>query len=272
MKKNLSTLLLVLVFFVGLSVLLYPTISNYVNSKHQSHAIETYNETVSKYTPADFSAAFDAAEAYNARLRETDGAFYNPSQIPGYTEALNVGGMGVMGYISIEKLRVELPIYHSTDESILQVAVGHLEGSSLPVGGTGTHCVLSGHRGLPSAKLFTELDQMELGDTFTISVLDRVLTYQVDQIRIVLPSEVDDLQLVPGEDYCTLVTCTPYGINTHRLLVRGTRVQGTAARPQIYMAAEAYRIDPIITAPAVAAPILLVLLIVLLIKYRKKKA
>jgi sortase A len=271
MKKHLSTILLILVFFIGTAVLLYPTISDYVNSKHQSRAIASYDKAVSACTPEDFTKVFEAADEYNKQLRETPNAFYDPSLVSGYEQALSVDDTGIMGYISIDKIQVELPIYHTTDDAVLQVAAGHLEGSSLPVGGAGTHCVLSGHRGLPSAKLFTDLDKLEIGDTFTITVLDRLLTYQVDQIKIVLPDEVSDLQIVDGKDYCTLVTCTPYGINTHRLLVRGVRVANAEEKPVLYVAAEAYRIDPIIVTPVVAAPMLLILLGVVLVKYRRKK-
>lgn len=270
MKKDRSTLILVLVFFVGLSVLLYPAVSDYVNSKNQSHAITRYQDSLSQYTPKNFSRVFTKAEAYNEALRTTEGAFYTPSLVPHYLDTLDITGTGIMGYITIEKLRVELPIYHTADEGVLRVAVGHLEGTSLPIGGESSHCVLTGHRGLPSAKLFTDLDKLALDDTFTITVLDRTLTYQVDQILIVLPSEIDALKLEEGADYCTLVTCTPYGINSHRLLVRGTRIDNAAERPHIYIPAEAYRIDPIVMTPAVAVPMLLVLLVVLLIKYRKK--
>ena len=271
MKKHLSTILLILVFFIGTAVLLYPTISDYVNSRHQSRAIASYDKAVSACTSEDFTKVFEAADAYNKKLRETPNAFYDPSLVSGYEQALSVDDTGIMGYISIDKLKLELPIYHTTDDAVLQVAVGHLEGSSLPVGGAGTHCVLSGHRGLPSARLFTDLDKLEIGDTFTITVLDRLLTYQVDQIKIVLPDEVSDLQITDGKDYCTLVTCTPYGINTHRLLVRGVRVANAAEKPVIYVAPEAYRIDPIIVTPVAAAPMLLILLGVVLVKYRRKK-
>jgi len=173
-----------------------------------------------------------------------------------------------MGYIEIPSLKSTLPIYHGTSDAVLQIAVGHLEWTSLPVGGESTHCVLSGHRGLPSAKLFTNLDRMEIGDTFQISILDQVLTYQVDQVKVILPNEIEDLQIVEGKDYCTLFTCTPYGINTHRLLVRGIRIETIEEKPVIYVSNDAFRIEPILVTPAVAAPMLFVLLIHLLVKYR----
>ena len=187
-----------------------------------------------------------------------------------YEELLDVNGVGIMGYIDIDAIGVELPIYHGTDSSVLNIAVGHLEGSSLPVGGESTHCVLSAHRGLPSARLFTDLDRLKTGDTFTLSVLNRLLTYEIDQILIVKPEEVDTLAIEPGQDLCTLVTCTPYGINSHRLLVRGHRVENAAPKPEIFVPADMVQIDPLVVTPIVAVPMLLVLLIFLLIRYRKR--
>ncbi len=202
--------------------MLYPTLSDYVNQQHQTRAVATYAEDVDKLTDADYCAYFEAADAFNAQIAADPDALYFPDRFPSYESTLDVTGTGIMGYITIEKDRRELPIYHGTSDSVLQIAAGHLEGTSLPVGGGSTHAVISAHRGLPSAKLFTNLDRLEVGDTFTITVLDRVLTYEVDQISIVLPTETDNLKVVDGKDYVTLMTCTPYGINTHRLLVRGT--------------------------------------------------
>ena len=250
MKKNRSNIILILIFLVGLSVMLYPTVSDYVNQKNQSRAVASYSEEVENLSDVDYQAYFDAADDYNRRLAETPDAFYRPEE--------------VSGYITIPKIGVELPVYHGTSDGVLQVAAGHLEGSSLPVGGAGTHAVISAHRGLPSAKLFTNLDELEVGDTFTITVLDRVLTYEVDQISIVLPTETDLLQPVEGKDYVTLMTCTPYGINTHRLLVRGKRIENAENQKHIRVTADALRIEPIIVAPALAVPMLLVLLVVML--------
>ena len=264
MKKNRSTIILILIFLVGLSVMLYPTVSDYVNQKNQSRAVASYSEEVENLSDVDYQAYFDAADDYNRRLAETPDAFYRPEEVSGYTDTLDVSGTGIMGYITIPKIGVELPIYHGTSDGVLQVAAGHLEGSSLPVGGAGTHAVISAHRGLPSAKLFTNLDELEVGDTFTITVLDRVLTYEVDQISIVLPTETDLLQPVEGKDYVTLMTCTPYGINTHRLLVRGKRIENAENQKHIRVTADALRIEPIIVAPALAVPMLLVLLVVML--------
>ena len=271
MKKNKSTMILILVFFVGLSVMLYPTLSDYVNQRHQSRAVATYAADVDKLTNADYSAYFDAADAFNAQIAADPDALYHPDRFPSYESTLDVTGTGIMGYITIEKIGVELPIYHGTSDAVLQVAAGHLEGTSLPVGGAGTHAVISAHRGLPSAKLFTHLDQLEVGDTFTITVLDRVLTYEVDKISIVLPTEVEDLKVTDGKDYVTLMTCTPYGINTHRLLVRGHRVANLDNLKHIRVTSDAYRIEPILTAPLLALPMLLVLLAAVLLSGRKKR-
>ena len=271
MKKNRSTIILILIFLVGLSVMLYPTVSDYVNQRHQSRALASYDETVNEMSDADYTAYFEAADAYNQRLAATPNSFFTPEQVSGYDETLDVSGTGIMGYITIPRIGVELPVYHGTSDGVLQVAAGHLEGSSLPVGGAGTHAVISAHRGLPSAKLFTNLDQLEVGDTFTITVLDRVLTYEVDRISIVLPTETDLLQPVEGQDYVTLMTCTPYGINTHRLLVRGHRVTAPENLKRIRVAADATRIEPILIAPLLAVPLLLLLLIGLLVSGRKRK-
>ena len=272
MKKNRSNIILILIFLVGLSVMLYPTVSDYVNQKNQSRAVASYSEEVENLSDVDYQAYFDAADDYNRRLAETPDAFYRPEEVSGYTDTLDVSGTGIMGYITIPKIGVELPVYHGTSDGVLQVAAGHLEGSSLPVGGAGTHAVISAHRGLPSAKLFTNLDELEVGDTFTITILDRVLTYEVDQISIVLPTETDNLKVVDGKDYVTLMTCTPYGINSHRLLVRGRRIETPDKLKHIRVTADAIKIEPIITAPIMALPLLLVLLLWLLFSNRKRKS
>lgn len=273
MRKNLSTIILILIFLVGLSVMLYPSVSDAVNRKHQSRAVAGYAEEVEQLSDADYQTYFDAADAYNRQLNTTPNAFYKPDLVSGYAQTLDISGTGIMGYITIPKISVELPIYHGTDEGVLQVAAGHLEGSSLPVGGAGTHAVISAHRGLPSAKLFTNLDELEVGDRFTITVLNRVLTYEVDQISIVLPTEIDQLLPTEGMDYVTLMTCTPYGINTHRLLVRGKRVETTESQKHIRVAADAFRIEPIIVAPILAIPMLLAALVgVLLAPHLRKRS
>ena len=271
MRKNLSTIILILIFLVGLSVMLYPSVSDAVNRKHQSRAVAGYAEEVEQLSDADYQTYFDAADAYNRQLNTTPNAFYKPDLVSGYAQTLDISGTGIMGYITIPKISVELPIYHGTDEGVLQVAAGHLEGSSLPVGGAGTHAVISAHRGLPSAKLFTNLDELEVGDRFTITVLNRVLTYEVDQISIVLPTEIDQLLPTKRMDYVTLMTCTPYGINTHRLLVRGKRVETTESQKHIRVAADAFRIEPIIVAPILAIPMLLAALVGVLVAPHLRK-
>ena len=224
MKKHSGTILLVLIFFVGLAVMLYPTISDYINQRNQTRVVNSYAQQVDSLSDADYTAYFDAADVFNQEIAADPDALYHADHFSTYSTTLDVTGTGIMGYITIPRIGVELPIYHGTSDAVLQVAAGHLEGTSLPVGGESTHAVISAHRGLPSAKLFTHLDRLEVGDTFTITVLDRELTYEVDKISIVLPTEVDELKVVDGKDYVTLMTCTPYGINTHRLLITGTRV------------------------------------------------
>ena len=272
MKKNKSTIILILVFFVGLSVMLYPTISDYVNQLHQTRAVANYAADVDKLSDADYTAYFEAADAFNAQIAADPDALYFPDRFPSYESTLDVTGTGIMGYITIEKIGVELPIYHGTSDAVLQVAAGHLESTSLPVGGASTHAVMSAHRGLPSAKLYTNLDQLEVGDTFTITVLDRTFTYEVDNISIILPTETDSLKVSEGKDYITLMTCTPYGINTHRLLVRGRRITTPDKLKHIRVTSDAIKIEPILTAPIMALPLLLVLLFWLLFAPRKRSS
>ena len=271
MKKHLSTIFLVLILIIGLSLLLYPSFSNWWNEMHSSHAIANYEKVMANISKEDYSHLFEEALEYNRALTALTYPLMYHKEVPGYHDLLDITGNGIMGYISIEKIHVSLPIYHGTSEGVLQIAVGHVEGTSLPTGGEGTHCVLSAHRGLPSAKLFTDLDKLEVGDTFTLSVIDRLLAYQVDQLLIVEPQEVDALYAVDGEDYCTLVTCTPYGINSHRLLVRGTRIENEKQLANIRVTADASIIDPVLVAPMVAAPILLVLFIMLMLPKSRKK-
>ena len=276
MKKknnNWTTVFLVLLLLAGVSLLLYPSLSDYWNSMHQTRAIASYAETVSQLDTAQYDEMWKAAQDYNRSLAQRETAFaLTDEQKAAYESLLDVSGLGVMGYIEIPEIDCSLPIYHGTEESVLQVAVGHLEWSSLPVGGEGTHCVLSGHRGLPSAKLFTNLDKLAVGDTFLLRVLDEVLAYEVDQILIVEPEQVDALGIVPGEDYCTLVTCTPYGINTHRLLVRGHRVENTPEAARMHVTADATQFDPLLVAPVLAIPVLLLLLMILLVPKRRRKS
>ena len=272
MKKHLSTIALILVLLAGVSLLLYPTVSDYWNSFHQTRAIATYAENVAALDNASYDAIWEAARQYNRNLCSRSNSFLlSEAQKAEYESLLDISGQGVMGYIEIPEIDVSLPIYHGTEDPVLQVAVGHLEWTSLPVGGESTHCVLSGHRGLPSAKLFTDLDKLREGDTFLLRVLDEILTYEVDQILIVEPQDTAALEIAEGEDYCTLVTCTPYGINTHRLLVRGHRIDNIEEVKTVRVTADAVQLEPMLVAPVVAIPMLLILLILLLLPRRRKK-
>ncbi len=271
MKKRCFSILLVLLFLAGLCVLLYPIAANFWNSKVQTRTISNYRSVLKSMEAKDYSRYFEAADAFNQKLLQMDLPLYHAKELGEYPELLKVPGTEIMGCIAIDKLQIELPIYHGTSPQVLAAGVGHLEGTSLPVGGEGTHCVLSAHRGLPSSKLFSDLDKMEVGDCFTITVLDRLITYQVDEIKIVLPKELDDLAIAEGEDRCTLVTCTPYGINTHRLLVRGTRVENAETKPQIQVFSDAVPIDPLAVAPIAAVPMLVLVLLFIAFKYRKRK-
>lgn len=279
MKKHISTVLLVIVFLVGMSLLIYPSFSDWWNTRGLNRILADYDSIVSEMTVGDFSELFEKADAYNNALRELGSAqsLQEPELVEGYWDTLDITGTGIMGYVTIPKINEELPIYHGTSDTVLQIAAGHLQGSSLPVGGKGTHCVLSAHRGLPSARLFTDLDKMEVGDIFTISILDRLYTYEVDQILIVLPYEMEAIYIDENEDYCTLLTCTPYGVNSHRMLVRGKRTDNiidpddpTKKASRVRVVSDALQIEPVLVAPLVAVPILLVLLVVLLVTTRKK--
>lgn len=271
-KGNLSTVILILVFLVGLSLLLYPTVSDYWNSLHQSRVIAEYAGQVVNLDNDAYRKLWEDARSYNQTLPgKPDRYELNDEEQAEYESLLNVSGSGIIGYIEIAKINCSLPIYHGTGEAVLQIAVGHVAGSSLPVGGESTHCVLSGHRGLPSAKLFTDLDQLTEGDTFLLRILDETLTYEVDQILIVEPREISALEIEEGRDYCTLVTCTPYGINSHRLLVRGHRVENQKEARAVRITADAVQIEPMLVAPLVAAPMLLLLLVMLLVTTRRKK-
>lgn len=271
-KSRISTVILILIFLVGLSLLLYPSVSDYWNSLHQTRVINNYAEEVAKLDDNKYDQLWSDAIAYNRTLiQKTDRYTMSTAERAEYESLLDVSGNGILGYIEIPKIGCSLPMYHGTDESVLQVAVGHIEGTSLPTGGAGTHCVLSGHRGLPSAKLFTDLDELVVGDDFILRVLDETLTYEVDQILIVEPQEIDALGIIPGKDYCTLVTCTPYGINTHRMLVRGHRVENEEVAKTVRVTADALQIEPVLVAPMVAVPMLLVLLVGLIVSTSRKK-
>ena len=273
LKKNRINLILIGIVLLGLGLIAYPGFADWWNSFHQSRAVASYAESVANLDASKYSEMLAGAEAYNADLAKTGVRWImTDEQMAEYNRQLAVTDSGIMGYIDIPKIRVTLPIYHGTDETVLQIAIGHIAGTSLPVGGASTHCVVSGHRGLPSARLFTDIDKLVEGDTFTMTVLNRTVTYEVDQIRIVEPTDLSNLQIEEGKDYCTLVTCTPYGINTHRLLVRGHRVAN--ANGEANVIADALQIEPVYVAPAVAAPMLIILLILLFVMtsepFRKK--
>lgn len=275
MKKNWTNYLLVLVLIVGVGLLVYPTFADYWNSFHQSRAIASYTQTVSTIDNDQYDYLWESARLYNKRVPLRDNRFYlDEEEMELYLSTLDATGLGIMGSIEIPAIDVKLPIYHTTSEAVLQVAIGHIEGSSLPVGGAGTHCALSGHRGLPSATLFSNLDKVEIGDIFFLKILDETLTYEVDQILIVEPYDLSGLEIIEGQDLCTLVTCTPYGINSHRLLVRGHRVDTPEEEKVIRVVADAVQIEPLLVAPVVAAPMLLLLLIVLIMSTsgRNRKA
>lgn len=251
-----STIVFIIILLVGLSVMLYPIVSDWWNSKAQSLAVSSYNASVAQLDNGETERLFAEAQAYNRKIAGINSPFINYDSVPGYEDILNISETGIMGYISIPVIKVEFPIYHGTSAEVLNVAAGHLQGSSLPVGGIDTHAVISAHRGLPSAKLFTDLDKLVVGDTFTINVLDRILTYEVEEILIVKPEEVDKLAIVPEKDYVTLMTCTPYGVNTHRLLLRSHRIE-TVYSHDVKVVADAVQVDPMLVVPLLSAPLVI---------------
>lgn len=270
-KGTLSNVFLILMLFIGLSLLLYPSFSDWYNSKVQSYAVASYVESVAGIDDERYREIWDAARDYNASiLRKANQYALTEEESEQYRKQLQIGAGGVMGYIDIPAINVNLPIYHGTDESILQVAIGHLEWTSLPTGGESTHCVVSGHRGLPSARLFTDLDQLAVGDYFVLHILDEELTYEVDQILIVEPYETDALLIEEGKDLVTLVTCTPYGVNSHRLLVRGHRIDNIEQARTVRVTADAVVVEKLIVAPFLLVPLLIVMLIWFMIPKRKK--
>jgi len=269
-KKHFLTMIIMIVMLVGIGLLLYPSIANYWNQFHQTRAIMAYNDTVSSLSTEDYEKILNDAKEYNKKLGETGIVWkMSKAQKAEYEKQLAVDTSGIMGYVSVPKFHIKLPVYHGTNESVLQIAIGHLEQTSLPVGGESSHCEVSGHRGLPSARLFTDIDKIKEGDTWTMNVLNETLTYECDQIRIVEPEDLSNLQITQGKDYCTLITCTPYGVNTHRLLVRGHRIPNVDGNANL--TADAIQIEPIYIAPFLAIPIILILLIVLIASTRKAK-
>ena len=258
MRKHISTIITAIIFLTGLSLLLYPTVSNFWNSKHQTQAVAEYSDRIEKMGVQEKKQALEQAAQYNQTLVSDAGRF-TPSEEQDalYKSLLNVDGTGMMGYITIPEIKCKLALYHTVDDSVLQVGIGHLEGSSLPVGGTGTHCVLSGHRGLPSAKLFTDLDKLQKGDIFLLHIYDQVFTYEVDQIHIVEPIDYGLLNIEEGEDLCTLLTCTPYGINTERLLVRGHRIANRSG-DNSRITSDAAKVSTVLVAVGIGIPLLII--------------
>ncbi len=265
MKKKKTTFILLAVFFIGLSVLLYPSLSSYWNSKTQSEAIADYEAMLENIPKEDYTKFFTEAEEYNRKLFEFDYPLIDYRKLTNYNDLLNLSGTGMMGYVKISSIGVELPLYHGTSDSVLSVAIGHIEGTSLPGGGASTHCVVSAHRGLPTARLFTDLDRLQLQDTFEVTILDKTFVYEVDQIRIVEPEDTSELKIIEGEDHFTLLTCTPYGINTERLLVRGIR-NDNLGRKTVKVKTDGYLIDTLIVTPIVALPMLFVMMLIVLFK------
>lgn len=285
-KHRVSNLILVLILLAGVAIAGYPAFSDYWNSMHQTRAIQGYAERVAELDNEEYTAVWEAALDYNRRLAEDPNPWaMSDEDIDDYERQLNVDGTGNMGFISIPRIDVNLPVYHGTSDSVLQTSIGHIDGTSLPAGSVhpdendydkvefASHSVLSGHRGLPSAKLFSDLDAMEVGDVFYLTVLDQTLTYQVDQITVILPEDSSELRLFPGKDYCTLMTCTPYGINTHRLLVRGVRVENDKKLLDVRVTADALKIEPLYVVPFIAGPVLLLMILwVVLFAGRKKRS
>ena len=261
-KEQKVNIILCLVILIGIGLISYPSVSDWWNSFHQTRAVASYAAAVSQMKTEDYDRLFAEADDYNRKLAGTGMKWsMTDEEIQEYNNVLDISDNGIMGYIDIPRIRQTLPIYHGTDDAVLQIAIGHLAGTSLPVGGDSTHCVVSGHRGLPSARLFTDLDRLIVGDIWTMTVLNRTVTYEVDQIRIVEPEDLSELQIVQGSDYCTLLTCTPYGINTHRLLVRGHRIPNLDGDANV--TADAMQVDQTLVAMVVAVIILLILVIIL---------
>lgn len=273
MKKNrIATVVVILVLIAGLSLLLYPTVSNYLQTLSHRRVIDEYLSNVQEIDDTAYDEMYEEALAYNADLAKNYVSlmYLSEENKECYESMLDVTDTGMMGYIQIPSIDVSLPIYHGASDDVMRVGVGHMEGSSLPVGGETAHILLSGHRGLPSAMLFTHLDELQNGDTFTLRVLNEAHTYEVDKIEVVEPTEVDKLQMETGQDYCTLITCTPYGVNSHRLLVRGHRVDvPEEALPDQPKAPEE---DLRLWIPIVIAAFLIVIFVSILLRRKRKKS
>lgn len=269
-KGNISTVFLVMILLIGLSLLLYPSISNWWNSRVQTRIVSNYAEAVANMSE-NYDSLWEAVYSYNESLISRENPYLlSEDQQQKYTTLLNASGTGIMSVIEIPSINVYLPVYHGTSESVLSVAIGHLEWTSLPAGGESTHCVVSGHRGLPSARLFTDLDKLKIGDVFMMHVLEKTLTYEIDQIHIVEPHETEDLFIQEGKDLCTLVTCTPYGVNSHRLLIRGHRVENIAEAQNVRVTADAMVVEKLVVAPFLLVPLLMLMLLWVMIPRHKK--
>lgn len=269
MKKHKTTIIMVLFFFIGLIVLMYPTISNLYNQRIESKVIVNYDSIIKNETEESYVNYFNEALKYNQKLLNLNNPLITANTIKNYQDILNINGDGMIGYLTIDKIKLKLPIYHGSDSKVLSRAIGHLEGSSMPIGGLGTHSILSAHRGLPSFKLFTDIDKLEIGDTFIIHILNQQLTYEVDLITIVDPEDTSNLQIELDQDYVTLLTCTPYGINTQRLLVRGHR---TANSKTNYITSDAYKISNIKVSISLSIGIIFILILVILFKSNKRRS
>ncbi len=278
-KSNIiSTIIFTIIFLVGLSVMFYPMFSNWWNSKVQSYAVADYEAVVQEMDNSKLEEMIEEANAYNKQLAKLSDPYKDYDFIAGYYDILDVSGTGIMGYVDIPLIQVRIPIYHGTSEGVLQIAAGHLEGSAIPVGGKDTHSVISAHRGLPSAKLFTDLDKLVVGDIFTINILGQVYTYEVEEILIVEPHEISTLAIIPGGDYVTLMTCTPYGVNSHRMLLRSKRVANIINEDgeevpavSVKVTSDAVQVDPLLVVPILASPLVIVMLCIWMFSDRKKK-
>ncbi len=274
MKKKsgaVSTIIFTIILLLGLAIMLYPIVSDWWNSKVQTRAVADYDKVVAEMDDSEYEIMLNQARDYNKRIAALSAPFAEENALEDYYDILDVSGSGVMGYITIPIIQVELPIYHGTDVAVLNVAAGHLQGSTFPIGGENTHAVISAHRGLPTSRLFTDLDKLVVGDTFTITILNEVYTYEVEEILIIEPQQVEKLAIIPNGDYVTLMTCTPYGVNTHRLLLRSKRID-TVYQSTVRVVSDAVQVDPLLVVPLLSTPLLIALIIFWILTGRKKKA
>lgn len=269
-KNNITTIILVILLLIGVGVIVYPTFSNWWNDRTQSKAIANYQMSADNLDDSAYEKLLEKAREYNEKLSNLTAPLLDYKELSEEYNVLDVSGSGVIGYITVPQLNIQLPVYCGTSEEVLNVAIGHLQGSSLPVGGESTHAVVVAHRGLPSAKLFSDLDKLVVGDEFTITILNETFTYQVDEINIVLPDETQKLNIIKGEDHVTLVTCTPYGINSHRLLVRARRIEPEEEKILLRVPADATQVDPMLVVPFIVMPLVIIMIIVWTVGGKKK--